>query len=150
MEESIEYLIAECYRVARQALQNGNEPFGALLTRKGQIVLTAENTVNTDGDLTRHAELNLVSRAVQSLPSDILSQCTLYASTEPCVMCAGAICWAGIPRVVYGCSTQALARLTGGVFAVPCREIFAGGRRVIDVIGPAAEEEGLQIHREFW
>ena len=124
MEESIEHLIAECYSVARQALRNGNEPFGAVLARNGEVVLTAENTVNTDGDLTRHAEMNLVSRSVQSLPSEILAECTLYASTEPCVMCAGAIYRAGIPRVVYGCSAQALARLTGGAFAVPCREIF--------------------------
>lgn len=150
MEDSTEHLIAECYRLARSAFQKGNEPFGALLARDGRIVLTAENTVNTDGDLTRHAELNLVSQAVRSLSPETLAHCTLYTSTEPCVMCAGAIYWAGIPRVVYGCSAEAFARITGGGFAVPCREIFTKGRRDIDVTGPVAEEEGLQIHREFW
>lgn len=150
MEEPVEQLIAECFSIARSALLKGNEPFGALLARDGRVVLTAENTVNTDGDLTRHAELNLVSQAVRSFPPETLSHCTLYASTEPCVMCAGAIYWAGIPRVVYGCSTQALAMITGGSFAVPCRELFAKGGREIEVMGPVAEEEGLRIHREFW
>ena len=150
MDESIEHLIEECFRIARSALQKGNEPFGALLARDGQIVLTAENTVNTDGDLTRHAELNLVSQAVQSFDAAALSQCTLYTSTEPCVMCAGAIYWAGIPRVVYGCSTGALAGLTGGSFAVPCREVFCMGKRETEVIGPVAEEEGLRLLSEFW
>jgi len=150
MEEPVERLIAECFSIARSALLEGNEPFGALLARDGRVVLTAENTVNTDGDLTRHAELNLVSRAVRRFPPEILSQCTLYTSTEPCVMCAGAIYWAGIPRVVYGCSTEALAGVTGGCFAVPCREIFAKGGREIEVIGPVAEEEGIQALREFW
>jgi tRNA(Arg) A34 adenosine deaminase TadA len=150
MAESAESLITECYRIARSALQKGNEPFGALLVRDGRIVLRAENTIITDGDLTKHAELNLISQAVQSFDSETLSHCTLYTSTEPCVMCAGAIYWAGITRVVYGCSTEALARITGGRFAVPCRELFAKGGREIEVIGPVAEEEGLQIHREFW
>jgi len=150
MEECVGRLIAECFRVARRALEKGNEPFGALLVKEGQIVLTAENTVNTDKDLTKHAELNLVSQAVQSFPPEILSHCTLYVSTEPCVMCAGAIYWAGIPRVVYGCSTEALANLTGGTFAVPCREVFAKDKRGIEVIGPVAEEEGLRIHKNFW
>jgi tRNA(Arg) A34 adenosine deaminase TadA len=150
MEEPVEFLISECFAVARSALQNGNEPFGALLARDGRVVLTAENTVITDGDPTKHAELNLVSRAVQSLSPEILSHCTLYASAEPCVMCAGAIYWAGIPRVVYGCSAEGLAELTGGSLAVQCREVFSRGRRETKVIGPVAEEEGLRIHREFW
>ena len=150
MEENVELLIAECYRVARRALEAGNEPFGAVLVQGGAIILEAQNTVNTDGDITKHAELNLVSQAVKKLSPKVLSQCTLYTSTEPCVMCAGAIYWAGISRVVYGCSTEALASITGDGFAVPFREVFAKGKRDIDVIGPIAEEKGLRILKNFW
>jgi len=91
-----ETYIRQSYQLAKNARDNGNHPFGALLTLGGEVVLTAENTVNTDKDITRHAELNLVSKASQELDTADLIQSVLYTSTEPCAMCAGAIFWSGI------------------------------------------------------
>ena len=143
-----EALIRVCLRLATGAQEKGNHPFGALLAENGEILLTAENTVNTDRDCTRHAELNLVSRAVRDRES--LSHSTLYTSTEPCAMCAGAIYWAGIPTVVYGCSAASLGRITGGSLVIPCREIFSRGKHRVEVIGPVLEAEAMCVHEGFW
>jgi tRNA(Arg) A34 adenosine deaminase TadA len=113
------------------------------------VVLTASNTVVLENDLTRHAELNLVSQASRSLPRETLRAATLYASTEPCAMCAGAICRTRIPRVVYGCSGQGLRNLIGRGTAVPCRQILQRPHHSIKVVGPLLEAEGLALHRHL-
>jgi len=148
-----EALLRETLALARESHRNGDQPFGALLAIDGGVVLTASNTVISERDPTRHAELNLVSRASRTLPREALRTATLYASTEPCAMCAGAICHARIPRVVYGCSGQALRDLISGGRAVPCREILQRPpRHSIEVLGPLLEDEGLALHRhlDWW
>ncbi|MGB0389737.1 MAG: nucleoside deaminase [Ardenticatenaceae bacterium] len=142
--------IRESFALAKRAVQKGNHPFGALLVKDEQILLSAENSVNSEQDHTRHAELNLVSRASQQLDPAILAKSVLYTSTEPCAMCCGAIYWAGISKVVYGCSAEALGKIAGDDFLIPCREILGKGAREIEVIGPVLEQEGLNIHQSFW
>ncbi len=142
--------IRQSYALARRAVQNGNHPFGALLVSDGRVLLAAENTVHSDRDLTGHAELNLVRRAGMQLAAETFAESILYASTEPCVMCAGAIYWAGIRTVVFGCSAARLAEITGGELSLPCREVFARGRWPTNVIGPVLEEEGFRVHEDFW
>ena len=143
-------LIRECYRLASGAAEKGNHPFGALLARDGKPILTAENSVETDRDSTRHAELNLISRALRELGPDTVRQSTLYTSTEPCVMCSGAIYWAQIPVVIFGCTAAGLRERSGESFLVPCLDILSLGRRQTRVVGPLLEEEGRTIHRAFW
>ena len=89
-------------QAAEQAVEHGNHPFGALLVKAGEVILTAENAVNTENDVTRHAELVLVSRASKAFTPEVLAQCTLYTSTEPCAMCLGAIPWSGVRSVICG------------------------------------------------
>jgi tRNA(Arg) A34 adenosine deaminase TadA len=131
-------------------MQKGNHPFGALLVKDGKVLLMAENTVNSENDCTRHAELNLVSRASQELEPAILSRSILYTSTEPCAMCAGAIYWAGIRTVVYSCSAESIGNIAGGQFVIPCRDIFARAEDQVEVIGPILAEEGAEVHEGFW
>jgi tRNA(Arg) A34 adenosine deaminase TadA len=76
---------------------------------------------------------------------------------EPCAMCAGTIYWAGIGRVVYGASEEALLALTGSheenpTLSLPCREVFARGQRSVEVIGPVPPLEGemVETHTGFW
>ena len=145
-----ESFMREALRLAERSVEHGNHPFGALLVKDGEVILTAENAVNTENDVTRHAELVLVSRASKTLTPEALAQCTLYTSTEPCAMCAGAIFWAGIPRVVYACSAETLGEIAGSTFVVPSRELFARGLPVVEVVGPILEEEAAQLHRAFW
>lgn len=139
-----------CYTLAEEAVGNGDHPFGALLVRDCAVVQTAVNTVHSDNDETRHAEINLVSEAGRQFGPETLAHCTLYTSTEPCAMCTGAIYAAGIPTIVFGCSAQALYDLTGSDLSIPSRDILALGQRETAVIGPILEEEGLQIHRSYW
>jgi tRNA(Arg) A34 adenosine deaminase TadA len=142
--------IRQCYALAREALSNGDHPFGALLVRDGEVVLTAVNTVHSDNDETRHAEINLVSKAGRHFNPETLAHFALYASTEPCAMCTGAIYALGIPTIVFGCSAEALYDLVGSDSSIPSRDILALGQRKTTVIGPILEEEGLQIHRSYW
>jgi tRNA(Arg) A34 adenosine deaminase TadA len=150
MFKTHEAYIQACYALARQAVDRGNQPFGALLVRDGAILLRAENTEHTDRDPTRHAELNLVSQAARQFGVDALADCTLYTSTSPCAMCAGAIYWAGISTVVYGCSETTLAASAGDDFLIPCKTIFAHGQRPMTVIGPVLEAEGAAILAAYW
>jgi len=141
---------------ARNAVENGNHPFGAVLAdRDGKLLLEAENTVVTDRDITGHAETNLVREASRKYGADFLAGCTLYASAEPCAMCAGAIYWGNISRVVYGLSQEQLyAMVPGGNegdgLRISCREVLARGSREVEVLGPNLEQEAAQVHQEFW
>jgi len=143
-------------KVAHRARANGNHPFGALLVdAAGELVAEAENTVTTDGDPTGHAEINLVRTAGRRFDPDYLSKCTLFSSTEPCAMCAGAIYWAGIGRVVFALGEDELRRMTGSnpanpTLALPSREVFARGQRSVRVEGPALLDEARAVHDGFW
>lgn len=142
--------------IAQRARDHGNHPFGALLVDDAnQILLEAENTVNTERDCTGHAETNLVRLASKTFPPETLETCTLYTSTEPCAMCAGAIHWGKIGRVVFALSEASLYAMIGSHAAnetmrLPCRELFARAGRPIAVVGPLIEEEARQVHEGFW
>jgi len=147
-------LLHRAIALAARARQHGNHPFGALLAdENGQILLEAENTVTTENDATGHAETNLVRLASRQFPTGALAKYTLYTSTEPCPMCSGAIFWSGIGRVVYALSEDGLYAMTGDLsesLKLPCREIFARGARLVEVIGPLLEAEAAQVHEGFW
>lgn len=64
-------------------------------------------------------------------------------------MCAGAIYWAGIPKVVYGCSAKTIGKITGGNLVIPCREIFARRKNRVEVVGPILEEEAMRAVKNF-
>jgi tRNA(Arg) A34 adenosine deaminase TadA len=96
-------LLRRAFSVAARARANGNHPFGAILAGPdGTIILEQENSYLPDHDMTAHAERVLMSRASIAFSTDFLGSCTIYTSAEPCAMCAGAIYWAGVGRVVYG------------------------------------------------
>jgi tRNA(Arg) A34 adenosine deaminase TadA len=142
--------------VAWQARQHGNHPFGAVLVdENNRLLLSAENTVVTERDCTGHAETNLVRLASQQFSPAQLADCTLYTSTEPCAMCAGAIHWSHIGRVVYALSEADLYEIIGPSpehLFLPCRDVFAHRQRPIEVIGPVAEveTEARAVHENFW
>lgn len=147
-------LIRAAIEVAQQARAHGNHPFGAVLVdADGHLLLAAENTVVSERDCTCHAETNLMRRATRQYSPEFLQSCTLYASTEPCPMCAGAIFWGNVRRVVYGLSEAGLYAMTGDSedkLLLSCREVFAHGSKDIEVVGPLLEEEAAQVHEGFW
>ena len=143
-------LVRRSVQIAFDAVAHGNEPFGALLAKDGQILLEAENSIHTGHDVTNHAETSLVRLAVQQYDPEFLAGCVLYTSTEPCAMCAGAIYWSGIGAVVFACSEQRLAHYAGWQFDLPCRDVFAKGARKVEVVGPVLEEEAEKVHAAYW
>jgi tRNA(Arg) A34 adenosine deaminase TadA len=137
-------------------MTHGNHPFGAILVdRDRNVLLEVENGFMPARDGTAHAERLLATQACTTVDPDVLKGATMYSSAEPCAMCAGAIYWAGIGRLVYGLSESRLLALTGShpenpTLALPCREVFARGQRAIEVIGPLLEDEAAAGHAGFW
>lgn len=155
MNESEPGFMRAAFKVARSAREKGNHPFGAVLVdEQGHIILEAENTVVTGRDCTGHAETNLMRLASSKYDGQFLAKCTIYTSTEPCPMCAGAIYWANVRRVVYGLSEESVYQIIGErseeVLYLPCRQIFSRGKKPIEVIGPLLEAEARQVHLGFW
>jgi tRNA(Arg) A34 adenosine deaminase TadA len=146
--------LARAVALARDARERGDHPFGALLVTADGRVVEALNSVNTENDPTGHAETNLVRLAASSVEVEALASSTLFTSTEPCAMCAGAIYWSGIGRVVFALSEQGLAELVGDAdeptLDLPCREVFARGGRPIEVIGPVDLPDAVAVHEGFW
>ena len=143
-------------QVAQSAREHGNHPFGAILVDENdQVLLQAENNVVSEQDCTGHAETNLMRLASKSFSPEKLERCTLYTSTEPCAMCAAAIHWGNVRRVVFALSEVNLYEIVGPSpdhLLLPCREVFARSQRAFEVIGPAEElaEEARAVHQGFW
>jgi tRNA(Arg) A34 adenosine deaminase TadA len=150
MNSEHDAFIREAIALSEAAVAKGNEPFGAVLVRRGEVILRAENTIRTGKDPTNHAEMNLVRLAVAQYDAEMLVDCTLYTSTEPCAMCAGAIYWSNIGRMVYACSEQRLGALAGVGLDVPSRSVLLKGARPVEVIGPVLEDEAVQVHERYW
>lgn len=87
---------------AEAAAEKGEIPIGAVVVCRGRIVSRAHNLTETLCDVTAHAEMQAITAAANTLGGKYLTDCTLYVTVEPCAMCAGAIGWAQLPRVVYG------------------------------------------------
>jgi tRNA(Arg) A34 adenosine deaminase TadA len=151
-----EHFLRRSFDVARRATSHGNHPFGAILVgADGKVLLEAENGYMPAQDGTAHAERLLATRACRELSREERSLATLYSSAEPCAMCAGAIYWAGIGRVVYGLGEHRLRDITGNhpenpTLALPCREVFASGQRPTEVVGPLLEDEAAALHEGAW
>ena len=119
---------------ARIALEKGEVPIGAVVVCKDRVIARTHNMTETLTDVTAHAEMQAVTMAANQLGGKYLTDCTLYVTVEPCVMCAGALGWAQLPRIVFGCrdekrgyqryAPQALhpkATITGGILEEECR-----------------------------
>lgn len=122
---------------ARKALAEDEIPIGAIVVCNGNIVGRGHNMTETLGDVTAHAEMMAVTSAAQTLGGKYLSDCTLYVTVEPCLMCAGAIAWAQVKRIVYGARDtkrgytvytdtpfHPRATVTGGVLENECAQLM--------------------------
>jgi tRNA(Arg) A34 adenosine deaminase TadA len=144
------------FEAARRAMDKGNHPFGAILVDAGgNVLMEAGNAFMPSHDGTAHAERLLCTEASIAYDEDVLRDCTLYSSAEPCAMCAGAIYWVGIGRLVYGLGEQRLKAITGAhpenpTLDLPCRTVFAAGQKDIAVAGPLLEDEAAAQHEDFW
>lgn len=139
------------YTLAEEASSRGDGPFGALIVRRGEVVVEARNGTRTAGDATRHAERYAIEKASARCTREQFAQCTLYTSTEPCIMCAGAIHQAGIGRVVYGVPALTYLSIAGRpVELLPIRELAERCNWEMDIVGPVMQDDGILIHQEHW
>ncbi|MBY0335584.1 MAG: nucleoside deaminase [Acetobacteraceae bacterium] len=152
--------IAELRRalaVARRARDAGKHPFGAtLVDAAGRLLMEQGNAFDAEGRV-GHAETVLARRACAAFTAEELARTTMYVSAEPCAMCAGALYWAGIGRVVYAMSEARLKRIIGPhpdnlTLDLPCRTVLASGQRAVEVVGPLLEDdaEAVGLHDGAW
>jgi len=138
--------------LSRLARQRGDMPYGAVLVAAdGAVLAEANNTQVTEHDVTGHAELNLLREASRRLGTQALVGATVYASGEPCPMCAGAIYWSGARRVVFALDVATMIRLAGGdpdATLLDCRTVIGGGHRSIAINGPALRDEAEAVFHE--
>jgi tRNA(Arg) A34 adenosine deaminase TadA len=154
--ERDEHFLRHSFEVARRAAAHGNHPFGAILVDQDRrILIEMENGYMPSHDATAHAERLLATQACTMLRREVLRHATLYSSAEPCAMCAGAIYWAGIGRLVYGLSERRLRLITGNhpenpTLDLPCRNVLESGQRPTEVVGPMLEDEAAAVHDGAW
>ena len=122
---------------ARKAFDEGEIPIGCVVVCQDRVITRTHNMTETLCDVTAHAEMQAITAAANTLGGKYLTDCTLYVTVEPCPMCAGALGWAQVPRIVYGCQDEkrgyrlyaprALhpkANITGGILEEECRQLM--------------------------
>ena len=129
LERDDEYYMGEALREARKAADADEIPVGAIVVSGDDIIGRAHNQTELLHDVTAHAEILAISAATENLGAKYLTDCTLYVTLEPCVMCAGALGWAQVGRIVYGASDEkrGFERL-GRSMLHPKTEVTAGVR----------------------
>lgn len=139
------------------AARRGNRPFGAVIVlASGEVIAEAYNNTVESSDCTGHAELNAIrSLAGRGFNRDALADATLYASGEPCVMCAGAVFWSAIGRVVFGIDAQRLGEFRSRQpgqrdIGLTCRVVFNAAPHAVECIGPALLYEASAPHVGPW
>ncbi|MGW0173005.1 nucleoside deaminase [Rhodococcus sp. NPDC003322] len=130
----------------------GNRPFGAVVVdAAGVVVSEGANSVATSGDVTEHAELDAITTACEEGNADRLEGAVVYASGEPCPMCAAAMVWAGVRRVVYAASAAGFGEiLTGGPrFDLGCADVIRSAHAGVEVSGPHLGDDALEPFHRF-
>lgn len=141
---------------SRVARERGNRPFGAVVVADdGRVLAEAWCNTGETGDCTGHAETNAVRQISPQVDRATLARATLYSSAEPCVMCAGAIFWSAIGRVVFGIDAVRLRVFRGERTEqrdaeLSCSDVFRASPHAIACIGPALIDEASEPHRGFW
>ena len=124
-----DYFMTEALKEARKAFDLGEVPVGAVVVSKNRIIARAHNQTEQLTDATAHAEMLAVTSAANYLGSKYLDECTLYVSLEPCVMCAGALHWVQLQKLVFGANdTQRGYSLTQSPLLHPRTEVVKGIR----------------------
>jgi tRNA(adenine34) deaminase len=132
-----EYFMKKAFAEALQAFDEGEIPVGVVVVANGKIIARAHNLTETLNDVTAHAEMQAITAAANLLGGKYLNDCVLYVTLEPCVMCAGALCWSQIGKIVYGApdekrgfrkfapkSLHPKTEIIGGVLEIECIEIL--------------------------
>lgn len=142
MEKAIELSAA--------AVEHGNEPFGAVLVKDGEIVFTNENQIYTLNDPTFHAEAGLIRRFCAETGITDLREYTLYSSCEPCFMCSGAMVWVKLGRLVYAAGNTDLEEILGNKGCNCSRMVFDNSFWKPEVTEGILRDRALEILKKYF
>ena len=152
-------LLKRVIEICWEAREKGNHPFGCLLAdEEGNILMEQGNEEVTEGgDCTCHAETALMRKATKKYTKEEMAHFTMYNCGDPCAMCAGAIYWGNLGRVVYIGRESELKKYTGDdlrnpTLDLPSRVVFASGQKKVEVLGPflELEPELMKCHENYW
>ena len=152
-------LLKRVIEICREARDKGNHPFGCLLAdAEGNVLMEQGNEENAlHGDCTAHAETLLMRKASQVYSKEEMKHFTMYNCGDPCSMCAGAMYWGNLGRLVYIARESELKKMTGDdirnpTLDLPCRVVFSRGQKDMEVLGPFLELEPdfLKVHEGYW
>ena len=145
-----EVFMQKAIELSRLAVAHGNEPFGAVLVRDGEIVFTTENQIYTRHDPTFHGEAGLIREFCAQTGVTDLRDYTMYSSCEPCFMCSGAMVWVKLGRLVYGASNIELEAILGNEGCCCSQMVFDHSFWQPQVTAGVLREESLSILREYF
>ena len=136
-----EQMMRLALKEAEHAYEEGEVPVGAVVVCEGRVIARAHNQTERLGDVTAHAEMLAITSAANLLGGKYLTNCTLYVSVEPCVMCAGALGWAQVGRVVYGATDE---KRGYHLFAPQAMHVRT------EVVAGVLEEECAELMKSFF
>ena len=147
MSKKDEVFMQKAIELSAAAVAHGNEPFGAVLVKDGEIVYTNENQIYTMHDPTFHGEAGLIRRFCAETGITDLREYTLYSSCEPCFMCSGAMVWARLGRLVFAASNEDLASVRGKTGCRCSELVFSRSGRSPGVTAGVLREAGIRVLR---
>lgn len=150
MRDQDEIFMRQAIALSALAVEHGNEPFGAVLVKDGQVVYTNENQIHTAADPTFHAEAGLLRRFCGETGITDLRDYTLYSSCEPCFMCSGAMVWTRLGRLVYGASNRDLCAIFGEEGSDCSHLVFSHSDHQPEVTAGVLRQECLEVLRAYF
>lgn len=145
-----EGFMTEAIRLSQLAVEHGNEPFGAVLVKDGEIVFSNENQIYTKHDPTFHGEFGLIRQFCAETGITDLRDYTMYSSCEPCFMCSGAMVWVKLGRLVYGASNDDLENMLGNEGCNCSRMVFEHSFWQPQVTAGVLRQESLAILNAYF
>ena len=136
-----EYFMNIALQQAQQALEQDEVPIGAIVVANNKVIGKGFNQTEILRDVTAHAEMIAITAASNAVGSKYLSECTLYVSIEPCVMCAGALAWSRISKVVYGASEPKFG------YSLTDEQIISSKTEIVQGV---LQEEAASLMTEFF
>ena len=145
-----ELFMKKAIELSKAAVEHGNEPFGAVLVKDGEIVFTNENQIYTMHDPTFHGEAGLIRRFCAETCITDLRDYTLYSSCEPCFMCSGAMVWVKLGRLVYGASNAELESILGNDGCSCSRIVFENSFWKPELTAGILKEQAVEVLRDYF
>jgi tRNA(Arg) A34 adenosine deaminase TadA len=145
-----EFYMEQAIALSVKAVENGNEPFGAVLVKDDKVVYTNENQIYTRHDPTFHAEMGLIRRFVEETGITDLKDYTLYSSCEPCFMCSGAMVWVNLGRLVFGAGNDDLEKILGNEGISSTKAVFDNSFRRPEVKGGVLRDKSIEVLKSYF